>query len=238
MLTSEPDQNPLDALAPQAKGGAESVKLLVALFLILITFFVVMNSISNQKISRAGRAVESVNTAFKGDDKPFLPKVDSVDLLAGKQRDVHHDLFYEQGAGVLQALIDFPGEFAAPGGNVMQAELAASVLFGDGDVNLRADQTKFLNALADLLKKEGEGEERVVEIMLAARPPLFRAGKPQANGAIARAAAFARELEDRGVPGRSITTGIIADKRPLVWLTFISRSHGVMERDRKGAPAA
>lgn len=236
MDSREPDQTPFDALSAPSKGGDESVKLLVSLFLILITFFMVMNSISNQKIGKAGRAVESVNTAFKGGDKPYLPTVDSIDLLAQKQRDTHHDLFYEQGTGVLQALIDFPGKFAASGGNVLQVELASSVLFGAGDVNLRADQTRFLNALADLLKKEVDGEERSVEIMIAVRRAAFREERPWENKAIARAAAFARELEDRGVRGRSITTGIIADKRDYVWLTFTTRRHDVMDRDRKGAP--
>ncbi|MDA5193224.1 hypothetical protein [Govanella unica] len=232
----EPDRTPFDALAPHGKGAEESVKLLVPLFLILITFFMVMNAISNQRTGKAGRVVDSVNTAFRGGDKPYMPRIETLDLLAQAERDVHHDLFYEQGKATLQALIDFPGAYAASGGTVMQVELRDSVLFSSGDVTVRPDQTKFMNALADLLKKESSGEERTVEVLFAVPPAAFRADRNVARAAMARAAAMARELEDRGVPGRSITMGLVPDKRQLMWLTFASRKHAEMERDRKGAP--
>lgn len=233
---SEPGHSPFDVQDAQAKGADGSVQILVPLFLILITFFIVLNAISNQKLRKAGLAVESVNTAFRGADKPYLPPVDGIDLLAVKERNVHHDLFYEQSEVLLQALVDFPGQFAARGGNVMQVELGNNVLFNDADDHVRADQTLFLNSLADLLKKQLAGEERSVEIMLAVRPAAFSKDAGAAKLAVARAASLARELEDRGVPGRSITTGLVPDKRNVLWLTLTNRSHAVMERDRKGAP--
>jgi hypothetical protein len=226
--------DPFDVPASATGGGEETTRLLVSLFLILLTFFIVLNSISNRALGKAGQVMDSVTGAFKGGDKPYHPGVEGIDLLARDDISVHRPLFYDEGRATLEALIDFPGEVAAPGGNVLQVELRTSVLFPTDDKSVRADQTKFLNALADLLKKEGLNEERAVEIMFAVRSSAFGKNPGVARLATTRATALARELEDRGVPGRSITTGLVPDKRDILWLTFTSRSRRVMETDRTG----
>lgn len=209
-----------------------TIGLMVSLFLILVTFFIVLGSISGTSLGRATPVVESVNAAFKGGNQSYRPGVDGVDILARDRIAPHRELFYRAGEETLQALMDFNGAYAADGGDVMQAELRTSVLFLGDDVSVRIDQTKFLNSLADMLKNENLGEERAVEIMFATPPQAFGKKPELAQLNMQRASALARELEARGVPGRSITAGFAPNKRDVLWLTFTSRSAQLMQRDR------
>ncbi len=223
--------SPLDDLPSGADGADRSVQIFVSLYLILIAFFMVMNSISNQETVRAAAAMDSVSTAFK---KIHLPKVNVVDLLAKKQLDVHSDEFYQEVKGVLAGLIDFPGKYPSPGGNVMRVEMPAETLFKGTAAHVRADQTRFMNALADLLTREGTNERREIEILFTAPPGFMTGDAPWHSLFVRRAANIAADLEDRGVPGGQVSAGLVEGDRATIWLVFSSRRSDVLDRDQRG----
>lgn len=226
------DSNPLDDLPDMSEGTTRIAQLYVSLFLILIAFFMVLNSVSNQQVAKAEAVMESVQSTFK---KQFAPPVEVIDLLASKGVASHSDDYYRAVEGIFAAMIDFPGTFASPGGVLLQAELPASVLFPLGQVHVRADQTRFLNALADLLIASGPGERREVEIVMAAPASVLTDEKPWANSHVLRMAAFARDLEDRGVSSAAISAGVVIDDRDLVWLNFTTRRLDAASPDGAGS---
>lgn len=214
------DRNPLDDLPDMSEGSTRIAQLYVSLFLILITFFMVLNSVSNQQVAKAGAVMESVQSTFR---KKFTAPVEVIDLLAENGLVSHSDDYYREVEGIFAAMIDFPGAFASPGGELLQAELPVSVLFALDQVHVRADQTRFLNTLADMLAASAPGERREVEIVMAAPASVLTDETPWANGHVLRMAAFARDLEDRGVSPAAISTGVVIDDRNLVWLNFTTR---------------
>ncbi|MBW7836368.1 MAG: hypothetical protein H3C28_07000 [Sphingomonadales bacterium] len=224
------ERNPLDDLAEDTT-GAKTVQLFASLYLILIAFFIVLNSVSNQVTAKADAALESVYTTFR---KSFAPNSDEIDFLGLKKLDIHSQEFYDGIKGLFTELVDFPGWFASQGGNQLEAELATAVLFNQGDVHLRPDQTRFLNDLADFLRRESGQAERTVEISFAVTEAMMEAAQPEQQLPVLRAAAFARELEDRGVPASLISTGVVIDRRDLVWLRFNTRRSDILDRDRGG----
>lgn len=226
------DENPMDRIKSSRPGPDRSVHIFVSLYLILIAFFMVLNAISNQETARAEAVMDSVNTTFK---KIHLPKVNVVDLLAEQQLDAHSDAFYEEVEGLLAGLVDFPGRFPSPGGNEFRVEMPVSVLFDGRDVQVRAEQTLFMNALGDLLKREGLNEHREVRILIGAPAAIMDSEAPWQSLFVKRAANFAADLEDRGVSGQSISTGIVVTDNPTVRLVFSSRQGEVIERDRRGS---
>jgi outer membrane protein OmpA-like peptidoglycan-associated protein len=228
--------DPFHDLTPAEGVKDRTSQVFVSLFLILIAFFMVMNAVSNQVTARADAVMESVYTTFR---KTHAPNSDEIDLLASAKLDIHSDEFYEAVQGLLAGLLDFPGTFASQGGDVLEAELLPSVLFARGQIHVRADQTLFLNSLADFLKKEDAGEERTVEIRFSASPQTLLTAAPEQELVVLRAAAFARELEDRGVPARSISAGLMDEaagqrKEGRIWLTFRSRRVDILNQDRQG----
>ena len=63
---------------------------------------------------------------------------------------------------------------------------------------------------------------------------MMEATRPEQQLPVLRAAAFARELEDRGVPASLISTGVVIDRRDLVWLRFYTRRSDILDHDRGG----
>lgn len=237
MQTSDaPQDDPFADLKPDSGVTDRTTQIFVSLFLILLAFFMVMNAISNQVTARAEAVMESVYTTFR---KTHAPNSDEIDLLAAEKLDIHSQEFYEAVQGVLAGLVDFPGTFASQGGDVLEAELTPAVLFASGRAEVRGAQTLFLNGLADFLKKQGVNEEREVEIRFSARAHVLESATPERELVVRRAATFARELEDRGVPPRTIATGIVDqkardDKSARIWLTFRARRLDVLTHDRQG----
>lgn len=233
--------DPLDGLMPANGVKDRTSQIFVSLYLLMIAFFMVMNAVSNQVTAKADAVMESVYTTFR---KTHAPNSDEIDLLASAKLDIHSDEFYEAVQGLLAGLLDFPGTFASQGGDVLEAELVPSVLFPRGKVNVRPDQTLFLNSLADFLKKEDASEERTVEIRFSAPLQTLLSSAPEQELVVLRAAAFARELEDRGVPARSISAGLVdhsaSDAKEdgsggdRLWLTFQSRRVDLLKQDRRG----
>src|SRR5690606_15194347 len=109
------EQNPLAELSCTERGatagGQSSLQLHISLFLILIAFFMVLNALSNQEVTRRGAVIESVQNAFR---RP-LPRAEDLDLLAGRQLDAHMAEFHEALAGIFAAMTEFPGQFGWPG---------------------------------------------------------------------------------------------------------------------------
>lgn len=235
MYPPEPEEtqegNPLDSLGASGAGRDRSVHIFVSLYLILIAFFMVLNAVSNQETARAAAVMDSVSSAFK---KIHLPKVNVVDLLARSQLDSHSDVFYEEVEGLLAGLVDFPGRYPSPGGNILKVELPAAVLFEGTEVHVRADQTRFINELADLLKREAANEQREVEFLLGAPKAIMEQSADWQALFVRRAANIAMDLEDRGVDGQSVSTGIVGAETPFIRLTFSSRQDDVLGRDRRG----
>lgn len=218
------DVNPLDGLHV-AGGGANaqaSTQLYISLFLILIAFFMVLNALSNQEVARSGAVMESVQSTFRS---RFPPVARGLDLLAGKEIDVHAAEFHESLTGLFTAMVEFPGSFGWPGGGLIRAELPTGAFFAG--TAIRSDREKTLDDMAATLTRGHPGERRAIEILVAVPPALLKSAISQddaaRNGYLLRAAALARALEDRGVPGAAITTGVMADDRALLWLTFGSR---------------
>lgn len=220
------EQHPLAELSCTERGatagGQSSLQLHISLFLILIAFFMVLNALSNQEVTRRGAVIESVQNAFR---RP-LPRAEDLDLLAGRQLDAHMAEFHEALAGIFAAMTEFPGQFGWPGRGLIRAELPAASFFAGTDDEIRADRARMLDDLAATLIRGHAGERRAIEILVAVPPALLHgadADDAARNSHLARAAALARALEVRGVPGNAITTGVMADDRDLLWLTFGSR---------------
>lgn len=209
------EHNPLDGLPDASRGVQASLQLYVALFLILIAFFMVLNALSNQEVARRGAMLESVQAAFQGGLPPR-----GIDLGGSHATSEFHDSLAE----IFASVEGFSGSFRRPGDGLIRAELPAASFFTPAAAGIRADRRAVLDELAATLTRGQSAERRAVEILVAVPPSLLESvsAKDDArrNLYLMRAAALARALEERAVPGGAITTGVMADDRALLWLTF------------------
>ncbi len=216
-----PEQEP--DLIKSPVGNANGADIFISLYLILLAFFVVMNSVSNQEQVRAQAVIASVNTAFK---KTHLAKSDMIDLAARSQLDAPSDKFSSDVQGLLAGMIDFPGKYPSQGGNIIRVDVPPDTIFIRHQAKVRYDQSAFFDAMADLLVNSTDGEERMIEIIIGSGKNLPDDEKMWKNLYVRRAATFAKELQSRGVPSHLISTGVAAISSDRVWMSFLSRTSG------------
>ena len=224
------DRNGMSALVPNLEpdsgmaqgGGVSTMDLFIALFLILLCFFVVMNSISNKELVRAHAAVKSVKTSFKNGPavKPAVPNA-----VSGYRQNSPSDQYFQELLGVVGSMTDFSGRYPVRDGEVVDAIIPADTLFVKGQTRIRFDQGNFLDNLARLLKNPASDEDRMLEIVVSeAMPPAGSASAWHDIGVL-RAADLAEELDKRGVPSRLIIAGVATAATGSVKLTFSVKRH-------------
>lgn len=209
-----------DPTADDKKSSDDTTGLFVSLYLIVLAFFVVMNSISNQDQNKVDAATESVTRAFSN---PFEPEADFVDVSADDQALTPNDEFYDQILGVFASLVGFEGKFPTKGGDVLKVKFKASDLFEDSSKIFRPNQKIFLQQLALFLAGDRDSVKREIDIVLSAGSSLPQGPRYWKDVNILRAGAFVAELKKLGVPGNKLSIGIVKGEEDRMFITFFNR---------------
>lgn len=215
------DLNNIGSSDPETKKKSDDTTgLFVSLYLIVLAFFVIMNSISNQDQNKVNAAQESVTRAFKN---LYEPEADFVDATANQDAETPNDEFYEQISGVFASLVGFEGRFPTKGGHVVRVKFDANDLFENKSVKFRAKQDDFLKQLASFLGGGRASEKREIEIVISSGKNLPSGPKYWENLTVLRAGAFAARLKELGVEENKIAIGIIKGPQDQIALTFLTR---------------
>lgn len=217
--------------AGKSAGSNDTTGLFVSLYLIVLAFFVVMNSISNQDQNKVNAATESVTRAFKN---PYEPEADFVDVSANDDAVTPNDEFYEQISGVFASLVGFEGRFPTKGGNILKITVNPADLFEDGTSIFRSDQQNFLDQLAQFLSDDDPQQKREINIVISSGKTLPKGPEYWKDINILRAGAFVRTLKKHGVAGNQLSIGIIADEKDRLTLTFFTRERAASIQSLKG----
>lgn len=207
-----------DPLAKKNKD--DTTGLFVSLYLIVLAFFVVMNSISNQDQNKVNAAQESVTRAFKN---LYEPEADFVDATANIDSETPNDEFYDQIAGVFASLVGFEGRFPTSGGNILRVEFNSNDLFEDQSKEFRDNQKVFLDQLAVFLSEGRVSEKREMEIVMSSGKTFPEGPAYWDDTNILRAGAFVDRLKKLGVEENKLSIGITKGKKDKITLTFINR---------------
>jgi len=212
----------------------------VSLYLIVLAFFAVLNSISNQEENRVTAATESVTRAFKNE---FEPEADFIDVTASPDALTPNDEFYAQIQGVFASLVGFDEKFPSQGGNIITVKFKANDIFEVGSNIIRPDQQAFLNQLVNFLKGSKAQVRREISFTVFTGASLPKGPKYWEDVNVLRSGAVVNALKDRGVSPDLLSIGLQAGEEDLVQLTFYNREanasvqnlfeHGQKEQDQK-----
>ncbi|WP_417317907.1 hypothetical protein [Emcibacter sp.] len=198
----------------------QTTGIFVSLYLIVLAFFMVMNSISNQEENRVAAATESVTRAFKN---PFEPDADFIDVTSSADSVTPNDEFYDQIQGVFASLVGFEGKFPSQGGHIISVNFSVNDLFERGTAQFRIDQREFLNQLAVFLKTGRQSDKREIEFLVSTGKDLPQGPQYWKDLNILRAGAIVAKLEDLGVAGDQISIGVVTGKKNRITVTFFNR---------------
>lgn len=175
-----------------------TVGLFVSLYFILMAFFIVMNTLSNQETARAAAVVASLERAF---ERPFETPAQASGLIPPGRHIVSDDAFLED-VGTLIAAWQVPvTHYASRGGNVVRFKIRASRLFYVDDARMSAQALSLLSRLAALVEAAPAGMKRDITFIFGQEG---RAG----SFAFRRADALARTALRAGMPESTLVVGL------------------------------
>lgn len=174
-------------------GSDSTMGLFVALYLILLAFFIILTSVSQQSTSRALDAMESVNTAFK-EDGDATNGLDQTAVQSAASDPVLIDI-----ERAFSSAFDVKGQFAVVGGNVYQVQMPANNLFEPGSFRVRPDVHTTLDELLGILTSAPNGQQQELALLFGrGEGAVDRELTRSQEIAIRRAGSFARYMDAGG----------------------------------------
>lgn len=221
---------------PAHKSGDSTTGIFVSLYLIVLAFFVVLNSISNQVENKVNAATESVTRAFSN---KYAPKAEFIDVVATESADTPNDEFYNQIKGLFASLVGFESKFPTGGGDVIKVSFKKELLFLPASSEFRTDQNKFFTQLVSFLNDGQENEKREIDFLLYSGEVLPAGPEYWQELGILRAGAIVHALKPLGVKEDQLSIGLVPGDNTLLSITFYSRDKSLLpQRQRETKPSS
>lgn len=235
-MTQNTHNDLLDKNSADQKPGGDTTSLFVSLYLIILAFFMVLNSISNQSQTKVKSATDSVTRAF---DSPFEPDADFVDVTGDDTNILPNDEFYEQLRGVFASLVGFEGRFPTQGGNVIRVEFDQSTLYQDESSEFKNNQQAFLTQLANFLNDEGFGTKREVEYIIYSGDQFPAGPSYWTDISILRSGALVSRMTQMGVREDQLSIGVAPGEDDKLEISFsirdaVTSRQDLRDTDRRG----
>ena len=213
----------------------------LSLFLIILAFFIMMNSISQRQDSRTEGVLKSISSSFKEFSQTTIITLDIADQGAGRETTPGFEISIEE---LFQSSFPLARVEASEMLDQIEVTLPLDSLFAPGETVIRGKNEAALDRLADILGYDAPGKIHHIEALLSWAPTANKDGSIAANAdsgvsdvdallAVNRAGALARELTARGVSAAAIAIGIERRVSDNLRLLFVTRPAEAIE-DRAG----
>lgn len=194
-------------------GSDSTMGLFVALYLILLAFFIVLTSVSQQSAQRASAAMDSVNTVFMEDGSTREGEGERAVVNAAS------DPVLIEIDRALSSVFNVRGQYAEYGGNIYQVQMPVAAFFEAGSFRVRSDTRPLLEELLTVLTDAPYGHRQELALLFGVGAgTVDREMTRSQEVAVRRAGSFARFMEDRGF--KDFSTGFAAVPDDQVLLVF------------------
>ncbi|GAA0603038.1 hypothetical protein [Caenispirillum bisanense] len=206
----------IEELARQSGKRHTSLSLFLALYLMLLAFFITLLSLSTFEEDRQTRAVDSVNAAFNRFETTSLGRfTGDAGLAVQEARSFHEEL-----EGLFEAAIPAVKITHRSQGRVMEVDLPVEALFVPGEARLREPHLRLLDRIVAGLSTAPRGYRYVMEFVTGSDYPTGELLPLAETLAMARAGVLARTLVERGAPPAAVVVGVSPLEAGRARMTF------------------
>lgn len=194
-------------------GSDSTMGLFVALYLILLAFFIVLTTISQQSAARASAAMESVNAVFK--------EAGATDngVVQGDIHSATSDPVLIEIERAFTTAFNVTGQYAVSSGHIYQVQLPVSYLFEAGSFRVRPDVHPILDELLGVLNRAPNGQKQEMTLLFGSGgPTVDRELTRSQEIAVRRAGSFARYMQAQSF--NNISSGFSALEEDQIMLVF------------------
>ena len=201
--------------------GGSTVTLFLALYLLVLAFFIVLVSISSPEKVKSNAVMDSLTSVFSSvlppTTSPTAFTADEGDVIAARefQRTIS-DMFATQ---LRVARV----EEVQPG-RLMRVSLPIEALFQGGQAVLRENRLSLLDRIVAAISSRPPGLRFDMEFVVGRAREIGGPSSPSPTAEINRAGAFARRMLARGAPPDSISVAVGPGDPERALITFYVRS--------------
>lgn len=207
--------------AGQKPKSDNSTIALLSLYLLLLAFFILLNSISQPERSRTDAAIGSLDATFSS-KKPMSFQLESVSKKTLTR--ATPDTFQIKLLQLFQTELPLAQYQIVERGSVMRIVIPTDSLFIRNGSDVRPSRVSILDGIAYALRTDQKSVRREVEFMIGTGSADTPVNSPLGRLQVNRAGAFARALVKRGVPQTWIRAGLFPGDGGQVRLTFYART--------------
>ena len=204
----------------------------LSLFLIILAFFIMMNTISQRQGSRTQGVLESISGSFKELSDSTIITLDIADQGAGQEAAPGFETSIEE---LFESAFPLARVEASEMFDQIEITLPLDSMFAPGGTVIQGRNEAVLDRLADILGYGAPGKIHEVEALLPWPPSPESDGadeletdsgasRADALLAVNRAGALARALTARGVSSAAIAIGIERRPSDSLRLLFVTRT--------------
>lgn len=194
-----------------------SAFLFVSLYLVVLAFFILLNSIAHIEQERRKNAIQSVRNTFSHiDHSKDIPTIDSISPVGSQIATKNYFAPVKRLASEILQLTD---SSVVEYGNTMQLTISTRSFFHKESATLYEKSYEFFRKLSlELVKHSGKNSYMEVEFLFATAPRIYPSKTPPFKERalaehsltlnLARAGIIGRNLVQLGVPQRSVYVGV------------------------------
>lgn len=208
-------------------GQPATVSILLSLYLLVLAFFILLNSISQREDSKSNRVMEGLTSAFASPAarRPQMFSADVGDVVGAFVTGMSE--LFETAIPAVKLRVVNPGR-------VLEVSMHPDVLYFNGEARLRPAHGAFFDRLIGSLATSPDGFRYRMEFIINSEYGGRDALPVGESLEMARAGAFAREMLARGAPPQALLVGMERRSGAAVRMYF-----RVIEQDEPGpAPSA
>ena len=206
---------------PREGSGGSTVSLFLGLYLLVLSFFILLVTISTREELKTQAVMDSLTSTFR----TILPPSTDLTAFSAKEGElVIGQRFQEQITKIFTtAMRVIKVEIVQPG-RVMRVVMPADALFLTGGIEIRPARVPLLDRLVATLSGRPPGVRFDMEFVIGSAYTPDNDLPLRQTLEMARAGAFARAMLARGVPPDSISTGLKPGSREDVTIWFYVRN--------------
>ena len=206
---------------PTSGGGNTTIPLFLALYLLILAFFILLVSISTLEEVKQKAAINSVTATFTN----IMPPTTEITAFSSEEGDVQAgQAFQEKITGIFATSLRVAKVEIIQPGRLMRVHIPTGAMFFEGKAEIRPAQNPLLDRIVTTLSERAPGLRHDMEFVIGSR---YTGGRSLPIGQtleMSRTGVFARELSSRGAPPDSISIGIKAGDPEEISLWFYTRS--------------
>ena len=201
----------------------KTIFLFLSLYLLLLAFFILLNTISHTRDERVAEAVESVKETFR-DYSP--PSREFLESAANPDSMIAAEAYLDDIRNVFSAQLQNIKFQMKTDGSLLRALVPVDQVFAENSEQLVPQARRLLNAIATGLGSSRPGTRREVEVIIGTGDQFPEVENLGQLLELRRASALARGLRTHGVDGKSVVGGLRQGDTELVQMTFYVRKLG------------